>query len=103
MSTIARLRAVHRTLLALLVVLALALVAGACGDDEDEGGGGGTEPSAPAQTQEQASGCRDVASPEPKPDGGQRRPTRKLAAGKTYEVTFETSCGAFTFELDQKT
>ena len=43
------------------------------------------------------------AAPEPKPDGGQKKPTAKLAADKTYEVTFETNCGAFAFELDQKT
>jgi cyclophilin family peptidyl-prolyl cis-trans isomerase len=93
---------VLRTLTALLAVLALAL--GACGDDDEEGSDGGSADStAPAETQEQGGGCREVATPEPKPDGGQQEPTEKLAAGKAYEVTFATSCGAFTFELDQKT
>ena len=93
-----------RTLTALLaVVLALALVA--CGDDEDgdSGGGASADSTEPAETQEQADACREVAAPEPKPDGGQQKPADKLAADRTYEVTFETSCGTFKFELDQKT
>jgi len=95
---------VLRTLTALLVALALAL--GACGDDDEGGdsnGGASADSTAPAETQEEAGGCREVAAPEAKPDGGQKKPTSKLAADKTYEVTFETNCGTFKFELDQET
>ena len=90
-----------RQLTALLAVLALAL--SACGDDDDGASEGSNGADAPAQTEEQAAGCRDVPAPEPKKSGGERKPKQKLAAGKTYEVTMETSCGAFAFELDQKT
>jgi cyclophilin family peptidyl-prolyl cis-trans isomerase len=95
--------AVLKLLSALLVALSLVLVA--CGDDEN--GGDSDDSAAPADTQQQAqdeaAGCRDVDPPEPKPDGGQKKPKEKLDPGKTYEVTFQTSCGDFTFELDQKT
>ena len=90
-----------RLLTALLAALALGL--SACGDDDDGSSGGSTEADAPAQTEEQAAGCSDVPAPEPKQDGGEAKPKDKLAAGKTYEVIMETSCGTFAFELDQKT
>jgi peptidyl-prolyl cis-trans isomerase B (cyclophilin B) len=96
--------AVLRALTAL--ALALSLVLAACGDDDDDGDGGDSkEPAAQQQepATESAAGCQDVEAPAPKPDGGQQKPKDKLAAGKTYEVVFETSCGAFTVELDQKT
>ena len=92
--------AVARALTALLAVLALAL--GGCGDD-DEGGSNGGASADPTTPAEQAEGCREVAPPEPKPDGGQRKPSDELAPDTTYEVTFETSCGSFSFELDQET
>jgi cyclophilin family peptidyl-prolyl cis-trans isomerase/uncharacterized protein YceK len=47
----------------------------------------------------QGSGCVTV----PRPPLGQRsepKPTSKLDPGKTYEVTFVTNCGTFTFRLD---
>jgi peptidyl-prolyl cis-trans isomerase B (cyclophilin B) len=97
---------VLRALTALALALSLALVACGDDDDDDDGGGGDSNGSAAQQqepTQEQAAGCRDVELPEPKPDGGQQKPKEKLGAGTTYEVVFETSCGAFTVELDQKT
>ena len=96
-----------RLLTLLLVVLSLVLAA--CGDDDDDGGDSGATGDTQAQTQTQAesesesAGCREVDPPEPKPDGGQKKPTDKLAADKTYEVTFETTCGSFSFSLDQKT
>jgi peptidyl-prolyl cis-trans isomerase B (cyclophilin B) len=85
--------------LALLLAL-LALIAAGCGDDEDEPSPAQPEAGAP-QTPEE--GCREVDPPEPKPDGGQRKPKEKLDPGRTYAVTFETSCGAFTIRVDQKT
>jgi cyclophilin family peptidyl-prolyl cis-trans isomerase len=87
------------------VLVGLSLVLAACGDDDNGEDSG--DSAAPAdtqeQTQEQTAGCRDVDAPAPKPDGGQKKPRDKLAPDKTYEVTLETSCGSFTFKLDQKT
>jgi len=50
-----------------------------------------------------AGACADVELPEPRPDGGRKRPTDELDAGKRYEVVIETNCGSFTIELDVKT
>ncbi len=47
----------------------------------------------------QGSGCVTV----PRPPMGVRsepKPTSKLDPGKTYDVTFVTNCGSFTFRLD---
>ncbi len=44
-----------------------------------------------------------MAAPEPKPDGGAKKPAKALAAGRTYDVVMTTSCGEFTIRLDQKT
>lgn len=99
-----------RLLAALLCALALGLVA--CGDDDDSGsqdsGGGGSaqSPPEPAPEEPEASaqgGCEDVPPPEPRPDGGAKRPTGRLDPGKTYVVTLRTSCGAIAIRLDQKT
>ena len=92
-----------RVLIAALV--ALAIVAAGCGGDDEDESGASEEPAAtetqPAEKQQ--AGCKDVAQPTPRDDGGQKKPTRTLDASKTYEVVFETSCGAFTIRLDQKT
>jgi peptidyl-prolyl cis-trans isomerase B (cyclophilin B) len=99
---------VFRALLASLLC-SLALVA--CGDDDDSGssnsgsGGGGGETAAsepPATEQSDAGGCKEVAAPEPKPDGGARRPSGRLEPGKTYLVALRTSCGTIRIRLDQK-
>ncbi len=88
-----------RLLWVLFCALPLALVA--CGDDDDEPAKKRAAATPPAE--EQQGGCKDVAQPEPRGDGGQRKPTRTLDAAKAYEVVFETSCGAFTIRLDQQT
>ena len=85
--------------LALLPLLALALVAGGCGDDEEQGDGGGGEQATQQQTTP-ASGCRQVGEPPAKEEGGERKPRQKLDADRTYSLTFETNCGAFTIRLD---
>jgi cyclophilin family peptidyl-prolyl cis-trans isomerase len=77
-------------------LLALALLVSACGDDSND--------DKPATTAtEKVDGCNRVSKPAAKPDGGRKAPTAALAAGKTYDVTFKTSCGAFTIRVDQKT
>jgi cyclophilin family peptidyl-prolyl cis-trans isomerase len=107
-----------RTGPALLAALlcALALLAAACGDDDDSGdsnGSGGAaqtpeEPAAeepqPTEPEQQAQGgCQDVAQPEPRQDGGAKKPTGRLDPAATYIVTLETSCGNIGIRLDQKT
>ena len=46
--------------------------------------------------------CRQVEAPAKRPDGGEQAPKQELDAAKTYQLVFETSCGAFTVTLDQK-
>jgi peptidyl-prolyl cis-trans isomerase B (cyclophilin B) len=87
-------------------VLALGILVGGCGGDDDQDDGGAADKPAETKKQpaeEQQAGCKDVAQPAPREDGGQKKPTRTLDRSKTYEVVFETSCGAFTIRLDQKT
>jgi cyclophilin family peptidyl-prolyl cis-trans isomerase len=94
--------------LALFLCLAMLLVA-ACGDDDDDDGDG--QPSGDAAAQIEGEGqaestdepCREAPMPNPKPDGGAKKPTDKLAPGKTYRVVLKTSCGDITVRLDQKT
>jgi peptidyl-prolyl cis-trans isomerase B (cyclophilin B) len=92
-------------LLALSLCLA-ALVAVSCGGDDDEdgdAGGGGEAAAQPKQREEQPrQGCREVEQPQPKPDGGAKKPSAKLDSAKTYRVVLETSCGNITIRLDQK-
>jgi peptidyl-prolyl cis-trans isomerase B (cyclophilin B) len=92
-------------LLALSLSL-VALLAASCGGDDDEDGdaGGGGEAAAQAkQAEEQPrQGCREVEQPQPKPDGGAKKPSGKLDPAKTYRVVLETSCGNITIRLDQK-
>ena len=101
-------------LAALLCALSLTVVA--CGGDDDDSGGAGGDGGAatqatpdPAPEEPQAEepagqgSCRDVAQPEPRPDGGAKRPTGSLDPNATYIVTLRTSCGAIAIRLDQNT
>ncbi len=87
----------------LIVIGAGALALGGCGGgDSPSGGKSASAPKTAPTAAASRSGCAKVATPAPKPDGGQKRPTGKLAAGKTYEVTMTTNCGSFTIRVDQK-
>jgi peptidyl-prolyl cis-trans isomerase B (cyclophilin B) len=88
------------TLLLLLIVAGLA----ACGgDDDDSGGGESKQPEGSATVEQKPSGgCADVAQPNPKPDGGAKRPAQALDPDATYDVVLKTSCGDVTIRLDQK-
>jgi peptidyl-prolyl cis-trans isomerase B (cyclophilin B) len=99
-----------RALVAVVFVL-LALGLAACGgDDEDDGAPSERDQGAeqqPTQAVEQpaeepAGACEQPDQPPPRDGGGQRKP-ESLDPAKTYEVVLETSCGAFTIRLDQKT
>ena len=96
-----------RPLRVLLAVLALSLPLAACGDDDDDAAdtSGASAPATEATTKsppEPSSECREVEAPEPKRDGGQKKPTAKLDPARRYDVVLETSCGSFTIRLDVK-
>jgi peptidyl-prolyl cis-trans isomerase B (cyclophilin B) len=80
-----------------LSLLALAALAG-CGSSDEK------KPAKPAPTaaKHPSSECRRVATPEPKPNGGEHRPRARLAAGATYDVRLTTNCGSFTIRVDQR-
>jgi cyclophilin family peptidyl-prolyl cis-trans isomerase len=93
--------------IAVIALLALApAVAAGCGG----GGSGssstpaaGTSTAAAAPSSSAASGgCKQVQAPQPRQNGGEKKPKTKLDAGKTYTVTVETNCGTFAFKLDVK-
>jgi peptidyl-prolyl cis-trans isomerase B (cyclophilin B) len=65
-------------------------------------GCGGDEASAPPQDTTVEGGCRDVAAPEPQPEGTLQPPSNPLAAGVEQRVRVETSCGTFTITLDPR-
>jgi peptidyl-prolyl cis-trans isomerase B (cyclophilin B) len=76
-----------------LLVVAGAFALAGCG------GGGG--PSTTGSSAE--GGCATVTNPKPRPAAHLQAPTERLAAGSTYRVLVQTSCGNFTITLDQKT
>jgi peptidyl-prolyl cis-trans isomerase B (cyclophilin B) len=87
---------------ATLILLALFALA-ACGEGEDErSAGGGTPTTSTAPAPSTAQGCEQAEQPDPKPDGGQQKPTDELDPGKTYTVTVKTNCGTFSWKLDVK-
>jgi peptidyl-prolyl cis-trans isomerase B (cyclophilin B) len=84
------------------LLCAIAILPAGCGDDEEKP----SEPAAPepaATEPAEAGGCREVQQPEPKPDGGAKRPSGRLDPGTTYVVTLKTSCGDIGIRLDQRT
>jgi peptidyl-prolyl cis-trans isomerase B (cyclophilin B) len=95
-----------------VALLALALAFAGCGGDDDEGEEAAATTETAAETTaatemaeaggEPQVGCREVAEPEPKPEGTLKAPTALLNVDKTYEVLVETSCGEFTIALDPK-
>jgi peptidyl-prolyl cis-trans isomerase B (cyclophilin B) len=86
-----------------VLVCALALVLAGCGDDDDDSSAQKKDSSAPAAEAQQQGGCKDVEQPPTRDGGGQKKPGKPLEASKAYDVVLQTSCGAFTIRLDQKT
>jgi cyclophilin family peptidyl-prolyl cis-trans isomerase len=98
-----------RRLLPTLAVLAVAISAcgsSSCSSTADIPSGGAsaqTSAAAPTPTTPTASGCKQIAkAPAPKPDGGAKKPTKKLDPAKAWTLDFKTSCGDFTVTLDLK-
>jgi peptidyl-prolyl cis-trans isomerase B (cyclophilin B) len=98
---VATLLLVSRPVAVTLALCALALAA--CGSDGAEEGPAEESDAPAAEPTTSASGCEEAEAPKPREDGGERKPTSNLDPEKTYEVKMETSCGAFTIRLDQKT
>lgn len=73
---------------AVAVAAALLLALAGCGDDAGE-----------EATTTSASGCREVEAPAPKKLD---LPPPKAKAPTASRVVFETSCGSFTVELDER-
>jgi peptidyl-prolyl cis-trans isomerase B (cyclophilin B) len=88
-----------------LFLCGLALMLVACGDDDDDSSAQKQDTStAPAAAEGQQQGqCKDGEQPAPRDGGGQKKPGKPLDASKSYDVELQTSCGAFTVRLDQKT
>jgi peptidyl-prolyl cis-trans isomerase B (cyclophilin B) len=94
-----------------LLLMLLALGVAGCGDDDDDSGDTGSS-TTPAETQtgtqtetqaekpRKPGECVEVSQPDPKPDGGEEKPTEELSGD--YEVTFQTNCGSFTIEMDEE-
>ncbi|MDQ3067308.1 MAG: peptidylprolyl isomerase [Actinomycetota bacterium] len=85
----------------ILVVLALGLAGCGGGDDDEQDAADETAVTTTSAAADDGA-CRTVDAPELKPDGGQQSPVGTLDATKAYSLLVETSCGAFTIELDQK-
>ena len=88
-------------------VLAIAIVATGCGSSSSSTSSApaGTQAAAQPQSQQAASGqggCKKVAQPAPRKDGGESKPKGKLDPKRTYTVTVQTNCGTFAFKLDVK-
>jgi len=80
-----------------LIVFVLAFAAAGCGSGDDDSASGGDT------TTTAVSECVDVEAPDSRDPGSHQAPTAELDASKTYTLTFDTSCGAFTVTLDLET
>jgi cyclophilin family peptidyl-prolyl cis-trans isomerase len=72
---------------ALVLAAAFALLVAGCGGDDEQAAAPDGE-------------CESVEAPAPRDQETREAPTEPLGSGKTYTLTFETSCGSFTVELD---
>jgi peptidyl-prolyl cis-trans isomerase B (cyclophilin B) len=77
-----------------LALLTLCLGAAGCGGS----GAGHTTPTRQAAAAASSHGCRKVSRPAPKAETA-KRPRARLAPGKAFTVTLQTSCGAIGIRL----
>ncbi len=80
-------------------MMAIALGVAGCGGDDDDA----PAPKRSATLKLSTPKCKDVAQPQPKPNGGAKAPAETLDPKATYDVVLKTSCGEFTIRVDQKT
>jgi peptidyl-prolyl cis-trans isomerase B (cyclophilin B) len=96
--------AVIRALPALAAVLALAIAG--CGSGDSGSSSSKTDANDPRTdaTQPQqaptAGGCEQVAIPQPRDPGKQKKPTAPLDSSKNWTLKFKTNCGDFSVVLD---
>jgi peptidyl-prolyl cis-trans isomerase B (cyclophilin B) len=86
---------------ALLVVLASVALAG-CGGDDDEAAPATTAAATTTAATTSGNGCHSARQPAPRQPETLKAPTAVLNVDKTYLVTFKTSCGDFSVQLDPK-
>ena len=95
-----------------VALCALAALLVACGDEKKDEGprAGADKPPAERPAEDPPAGedsgppsCQEVEAPEPRSDGGAKRPTEKLPPGAKVTVVFHTNCGEITLRLDQAT
>ena len=77
---------------AVLLALSILAFAAGCGGGDDEATG--------TTTTAAQGGCASVDAPKPRDQGSSEAPSAPLPDGKTYALTFDTSCGSFTVTLD---
>jgi peptidyl-prolyl cis-trans isomerase B (cyclophilin B) len=94
---------VNRALPALLAALVLAVAGCGGGDDSSTTNANDARTSAtqPQQATTTAGGCEQVAAPQAKKPGKQKKPA-PLAASAKVTLTFKTNCGDFSVALDPK-
>ena len=96
-----------RTVPLVLTLVLVPLAAAGCGSSSS-GNTSSSAASTPATTAPAATqtankaACSTVQAPAPRKAGGEKKPTSKLDASKTYTVTIDTNCGSFAFKLDVK-
>jgi peptidyl-prolyl cis-trans isomerase B (cyclophilin B) len=64
-------------------------------------GCGGKKTQTETQTTAAVSGACTVVSAPPAAAKKEPKPTKQLPSNKVYDVTFQTNCGSFTFQIDQ--
>jgi cyclophilin family peptidyl-prolyl cis-trans isomerase len=86
-----------------ITLLCLVPAIAACGDS-DEKKAKKPEQQAPASAAQQGSkaGCKRVAEPKPKGEGGEKKPKGALDASRKWSLRLDTNCGSFTIGLDVK-
>lgn len=90
----------RRPLPALIAAIALAAAPG-CGGDEQAAEKEKPASDGPTATgSASAPGCKDVAAPAPREDGGAKEPKGGLDPNRTHTVMLATNCGRITIELD---
>jgi peptidyl-prolyl cis-trans isomerase B (cyclophilin B) len=82
------------------ILLAALVFAAGCGSGSDAASSGDT--SATTTTTTTVTECADVETPDARNPEPAQAPSEPLDPAKTYTLTFDTSCGAFTVTLDQK-